>query len=67
MIVAVSSAKAQKTSPQKTKKDTTKNKKAEAVVLEDGIRHGGIASTVSEMFRDAGLQVPIHSINQSQL
>ena len=32
------------------------------VVLEDGIRHGGIASTVSEMFRDAGLQVPIHSI-----
>ena len=33
MIVAVSSAKAQKTSPQKTKKDTTNNKKAEAVVL----------------------------------
>jgi 1-deoxy-D-xylulose-5-phosphate synthase len=32
------------------------------VVLEDGIRHGGIASTVSEMLRDAGLQVPIHSI-----
>ena len=32
------------------------------VVLEDGIRHGGIASTISEMFRDAGLQVPIHSI-----
>jgi 1-deoxy-D-xylulose-5-phosphate synthase len=32
------------------------------VVLEDGIRHGGIASTLSEMFRDAGLQVPIHSI-----
>jgi 1-deoxy-D-xylulose-5-phosphate synthase len=32
------------------------------VVLEDGIRHGGIASTVSEMFRDANLQVPIHSI-----
>jgi 1-deoxy-D-xylulose-5-phosphate synthase len=30
------------------------------VVLEDGIRHGGIASTISEMFRDAGLQVPIH-------
>ncbi len=27
------------------------------VVLEDGIRHGGIASTVSEMFRDASLQV----------
>jgi len=32
------------------------------VVLEDGIRHGGIASTISEMFRDAGLLVPIHSI-----
>ncbi len=32
------------------------------VVLEDGIRHGGIASTISEMFRDAGLMVPIHSI-----
>jgi 1-deoxy-D-xylulose-5-phosphate synthase len=32
------------------------------VVLEDGIRHGGIASTVSELFRDAGLGVPIHSI-----
>jgi 1-deoxy-D-xylulose-5-phosphate synthase len=32
------------------------------VVIEDGIRHGGIASTVSELFRDAGLQVPIHSI-----
>jgi 1-deoxy-D-xylulose-5-phosphate synthase len=32
------------------------------VVLEDGIRHAGIASTISEMFRDAGLQVPIHSI-----
>ena len=31
-------------------------------MLEDGIRHGGIASTISEMFRDAGLQVPIHSI-----
>ncbi len=32
------------------------------VVLEDGIRHGGIASTISEMFRDAELFVPIHSI-----
>ncbi len=32
------------------------------VVLEDGIRHGGIASTISEMFRDAGLLVPIYSI-----
>ena len=27
------------------------------VVIEDGIKHGGIASTISEMFRDAGLAV----------
>jgi 1-deoxy-D-xylulose-5-phosphate synthase len=32
------------------------------VVVEDGIRHGGIASTISEMFRDAGISIPIHSI-----
>ena len=32
------------------------------VVLEDGIRHGGIASSISEMFREAGLNVAIHSI-----
>jgi 1-deoxy-D-xylulose-5-phosphate synthase len=32
------------------------------VVIEDGIKHGGIASTISEMFRDAGLSVPVHSI-----
>jgi len=32
------------------------------VVVEDGIRHGGIASTISEMFRDAEINVPIHSI-----
>jgi 1-deoxy-D-xylulose-5-phosphate synthase len=32
------------------------------VVLEDGIKHGGIASTISEMFREAGLTVPVHSI-----
>ena len=32
------------------------------VVIEDGIRHGGIASTISELFRDNDLQVPIHSI-----
>ena len=32
------------------------------VVIEDGIRHGGIASTISEMFRDANISVPIHSI-----
>jgi 1-deoxy-D-xylulose-5-phosphate synthase len=32
------------------------------VVIEDGIRHGGIASTISEMFRDANVSVPIHSI-----
>lgn len=32
------------------------------VVIEDGIRHGGIASSLSEMFRDARVEVPIHSI-----
>jgi 1-deoxy-D-xylulose-5-phosphate synthase len=32
------------------------------VVVEDGIRHGGIASSISEMFRDAGLDIPIHSV-----
>ena len=32
------------------------------VVLEDGIRHGGIASSISELFRDAGVDVPLHSI-----
>lgn len=32
------------------------------VVMEDGIRHGGIASTLSEMVRDANITVPIHSV-----
>jgi 1-deoxy-D-xylulose-5-phosphate synthase len=32
------------------------------VVLEDGIKHGGIASSISEIFREAGLSTPIHSI-----
>jgi 1-deoxy-D-xylulose-5-phosphate synthase len=32
------------------------------VVVEDGIKHGGIASAISEMFREAGLNIPIHSI-----
>ena len=32
------------------------------VVVEDGITHGGIASALSEMFRAAGLNTPIHSI-----
>jgi 1-deoxy-D-xylulose-5-phosphate synthase len=32
------------------------------VVLEDGIKHGGIASSLSEAFRDQGLDTPIHSI-----
>jgi 1-deoxy-D-xylulose-5-phosphate synthase len=32
------------------------------VVLEDGIRHGGIASSLSEMLRDARQDVPVHSI-----
>ena len=32
------------------------------VVIEDGIRHGGIASSISDLFREAGLATPIHSI-----
>ena len=32
------------------------------VVLEDGIKHGGIASTISELFRDAQLNVTVNSI-----
>ena len=32
------------------------------VVLEDGIKHGGIASSISELFREAGLNVAIHGI-----
>jgi 1-deoxy-D-xylulose-5-phosphate synthase len=32
------------------------------VVLEDGIKHGGIASTISELFRESNLDVPVHSI-----
>jgi len=30
-------------------------------VIEDGIRHGGIASTLSEMLRDAGMAMPVQS------
>ena len=32
------------------------------VVLEDGIRHAGIGSAISEMFGDAGVLIPLHSI-----
>ena len=32
------------------------------VVLEDGIRHAGIGSSISEMLRDAGVMIPLHSI-----
>jgi 1-deoxy-D-xylulose-5-phosphate synthase len=32
------------------------------VVLEDGIRHAGIGSSISEMFRDEGVLIPLHSI-----
>lgn len=32
------------------------------VVLEDGIRHAGIGSAISEMFRDAGVLIPLHSM-----
>jgi 1-deoxy-D-xylulose-5-phosphate synthase len=32
------------------------------VVMEDGIKHGGIASTISEALREAGIDCAIHSI-----
>jgi 1-deoxy-D-xylulose-5-phosphate synthase len=32
------------------------------VIVEDGIKHAGVASSVSELFRDHGLDTPIHSI-----
>ena len=32
------------------------------LVIEDGIRHGGIGSTLAEGMRDAGVEVPVHSI-----
>ena len=32
------------------------------VVLEDGIRHAGIGSSISEMLRDAEVLIPLHSI-----
>ncbi len=32
------------------------------VVVEDGIRHAGIGSSISELLRDAGIDTPLHSI-----
>jgi 1-deoxy-D-xylulose-5-phosphate synthase len=32
------------------------------VVIEDGIRRGGIASALAENMRDAGIDIPVHSI-----
>jgi len=32
------------------------------VVIEDGIKHGGIASSISELFIQEGLDLPVHSI-----
>ena len=32
------------------------------LVIEDGIRHAGIGSTLAESMRDAGVEVPVHSI-----
>ena len=32
------------------------------VVVEDGIRHAGIGSSISELLRDAGIDIPLHSI-----
>ena len=35
---------------------------AQVVVIEDGISHGGIASSLSEIFREREIDIPIHSI-----
>ena len=35
---------------------------SQVVVIEDGISHGGIASSLSEFFRDREIDKPIHSI-----
>jgi 1-deoxy-D-xylulose-5-phosphate synthase len=35
---------------------------AHVVVIEDGIRRAGIASALAESMRDAGIDVPVHSI-----
>ncbi|NDI24793.1 MAG: 1-deoxy-D-xylulose-5-phosphate synthase, partial [Actinobacteria bacterium] len=35
---------------------------AQMVVIEDGIAHGGVASTLSEELRRRGISTPIHSI-----
>ena len=35
---------------------------AHVVVIEDGIKHGGIASSLSDSFRELNLNCPIHSI-----
>ncbi len=35
---------------------------SQVVVIEDGISHGGIASSLSEFFRDREIDIPIHSI-----
>lgn len=32
------------------------------VVIEDGVSHAGIGSTIAEMLRNAGLNIPIHSL-----
>ena len=32
------------------------------VVLEDGIKHGGIASSVRELLSDSSVDIPVHSI-----
>ena len=35
---------------------------SQVAVIEDGISHGGIASSLSEFFRDREIDIPIHSI-----
>ena len=32
------------------------------VVLEDGIKHGGVASSIRELLSDASVEVPVHSL-----
>jgi 1-deoxy-D-xylulose-5-phosphate synthase len=38
----------------------------EVVVLEDGLAHGGVGSAFSELVRERGLSIPVHSIGVPQ-
>ena len=41
---------------------TMSSRYSQCVVIEDGIEHAGVASTLSEEFRQRGIEIPIHSI-----